>query len=899
MNRNLKSPPCLFALLVLLLVPWGSQLCSQQIDLNWKNEEDRSWSGDQWNSNRLQDWAVTDGSLRCINSQLRDPVRTTILLTRECNPARGSYALATDIASGWEGEAKKASFGGYLFGIGGPEVDHRIRSIVHDKPAADGGILAVVHPDGRAGFRDFNKGGGGGSWSIGGPLKADRGQLIDSQIRQGDGGEGPWTLRLKVMEDGEGTYRALLTCHQQPSNQLISSAVLQGLNAEQVDGSFGLVSHLGGKSSDSGWQFDSFQAGGEGLTAHPERSLGPIYGVQYCTSRDKMGTHTWKLTAQLAPLSASEIGSCQLQVQQEEQWTTVAEGYFEPLSRTVRFRVDQWKADRDRNYRVQLETQDAEFEKRVHHFGGTVRKEPEAGSGPLVIGLLSCMKNFTGQLAWNSSSIWFPHQEVASGVAAHQPDLLCFAGDQIYEGDISRAEGGPPDKMLLDYHTKFLRWYRSFGELTRNTPCITIPDDHDVYHGNIWGAGGKRGRKEPGTTAQDSGGYKLAPREVNAIHITQTSHLPDPLIPGPIGEGYSVYSTRVEYADVSIAVLSDRQFKSAPRPSVPQGKVVNGWFTNPEFDPKDADLAGLDLLGASQEKFLEQWALDWDYGARWKFLLSQTPFSNVATLPPGKTGGITPSLPIVEQGGWPEGEVPVADCDSGGWPQTPRNRAISLLRKGRAFHLAGDQHLSSCIRYGVDQFRDGGVAFAGPAVANTWPRRWFPSQPGTGEKINSLRGTGDYLDGFGNKMTVLAVGNPYRTGLQPSRLLDRGPGWGIVRIDNDSRQVTFESWPRWSRPGADDASQYPGWPITVSQHSLDGRKPHAHLAPVQELDGMTVVSVTREGDGETDEGESLYGYRLKDGEVWKPPVFRPGKYHVILGNPEQNRWKLIPVQTVP
>ena len=186
MNRNLKSPPCLFALLALLLVPWGSQLCSQQIDLNWKNEEDRSWSGDQWNSNRLQDWAVTDGSLRCINSQLRDPVRTTILLTRECNPARGSYALATDIASGLEGEAKKASFGGYLFGIGGPEVDHRIRSIVHDKPAADGGILAVVHPDGRAGFRDFNKGGGGGSWSIGGPLKADRGQLIDSQIRQGD-----------------------------------------------------------------------------------------------------------------------------------------------------------------------------------------------------------------------------------------------------------------------------------------------------------------------------------------------------------------------------------------------------------------------------------------------------------------------------------------------------------------------------------------------------------------------------------------------------------------------------------------------------------------------------------------------------------------------------------------
>ena len=94
------------------------------------------------------------------------------------------------------------------------------------------------------------------------------------------------------------------------------------------------------------------------------------------------------------------------------------------------------------------------------------------------------------------------------------------------------------------------------------------------------------------------------------------------MIEGPIGEGYSVYTTQVEYAGLSIAVISDRQFKSAPRPSVPDGNVVNGWFRNPEFDPKDADLPGLELLGSAQEQFLDQWALDWGRGARWKFLLS-------------------------------------------------------------------------------------------------------------------------------------------------------------------------------------------------------------------------------------------------------------------------------------
>ena len=887
------------ALLLMIFLLSGSALFSQKIQLDWNSTPDQTWTGADWNSNRLQDWEVQDGNLHCINSQKRDPVRTTILLTREAHPTQGSYALTTEISSGWLAAPHEGSFGGILFGIGGAEIDPRIRSLVHDKPAADGGILAVIHPDGRVGFRDFTHGGGGGSWSIGGPLPANRGQLIPQQTRNGDGGEGPWLLRLKVIPDSESTFRVLLTAHAKKDGTLISSAVLQKIPTNQVDGSFGLASHLGGKSGSNGWVIHSFGAGGDGLVATDDQSLGPIYGVQYCLTRNKKGTHTWKLTAQLAPVSAPQVESCLLQLLEDQQWTTVSRGQFEPLSRVVRFRMSDWNAQRDRSFRVRLRYRNSQDQVKNHDYPGIVRAEPAENTEPIVVGLISCMKNFTGQLAWNSSSIWFPHQEVAEGLASHQPDLLCFAGDQIYEGDISRAEGGPPDKMLLDYHTKFLRWYRSFGELTRNTPCITIPDDHDVYHGNIWGAGGKRGRKEPGTTAQDSGGYKLAPRQVNAIHMTQTSHLPDPLIDGPIGEGYSVYSTRVEYAGISIAVLSDRQFKSAPRPSVPEGQVVNGWFTNPEFDPVDADLPGLHLLGDAQEKFLDQWALDWGYGAQWKFLLSQTPFSNVATLPPGKTGGITPSLPIVEAGGWPEGEVPVADCDSGGWPQSPRNEAIRLLRKARAFHLAGDQHLSSCIRYGVDEFRDGGVAFAGPAVANTWPRRWFPSTVGGGEKVSPHRGTGDYIDGFGNKMTVLAMGNPYRTGLQPSRLLDRGPGWGIVRIDNKQRQVTFESWPRWSRPGDDDASQYPGWPITVSQHSLDGRKPHAHLAPVQELDGMTVISVTREGDGEADPGGALYGYRLKAGEVWKPPVYQSGKYHVVLGNPEKNRWKLLPVQIIP
>lgn len=859
------------------------------------------WIGRQWNANRFQDWQHRDGQIHCTNSQLKDPMRTAIWLPHDFEPADQAVSWSVEVdLPGDSDQRHKGSQAGLIFGIGGPEVDHRIRAIVHDKPAEDGGILAVVDPDGRVGFRDFFTGGGGGSWSVGGPLKEGSVALLENQQRSGDGGAGPWRLTLEFEPQGDGRCRMKLQATDS-SGTVLSRASVEGLSLNQVDGSFGLVSHLGQKGGRRGWSFSSFKARGEGLISHRDRLLGPIFGVQYSLSRVPESrsevvpvVHEWNLTAQLAPVDPAAVREAWLEVQNPKDggavWTRLATGNHEALSHTLHFRVPRWSASHSRPFRVKVILGDSEKSQKEYAYIGMVRAEPKLDGRPIRIGLISCVKNFTGNLAWNSSSIWYPHEDVARGLLSQDPDLVFFAGDQIYEGDITRAEIQPPDRMLLDYHTKYLRWYRAFGEITRSRPTIQVPDDHDVYHGNIWGAGGKRARREEGMSAQDSGGYKLAPREVNAVHLTQTSHLPEPCIEGPIGEGYSVYTTRVEYAGLSMAVISDRQFKSAPRPSLPEGNVVNGWFRNPEFDPvTEADAPGLDLLGSAQEKFLADWSVDWSRGARWKVLLSQTPFVNVATLPPGKTGAVIPGLPIPSPGEWPEGEVPVADCDSGGWPQSARNRAVSLLRNARAFHLAGDQHLASCVRYGVENHRDAGVVFAGPAVANTWPRRWFPSEPGGGESVSPLRGTGDYRDGFGNAMTVLAVGNPSRTGHKPERLHDRGPGWGLVHVDHRKRTATFECWPRFSVPGQKDAGQYPGWPITVEQKSLDGRKPHALLPAVEAGGSSPVASIWRVNSTEEDAAEKqvlVNAYRLLNGESWSPPVHAPGFYRVQLRFPD-------------
>ena len=87
-------------------------------------------------------------------------------------------------------------------------------------------------------------------------------------------------------------------------------------------------------------------------------------------------------------------------------------------------------------------------------------------------------------------------------LARHDPDLLFFAGDQIYEGNPTRVVRQPADESLLDYLYKWYLWCWTYRDLTRDRPTVTIPDDHDVHQGNVWGAGGKPAQEgDPGRLA--------------------------------------------------------------------------------------------------------------------------------------------------------------------------------------------------------------------------------------------------------------------------------------------------------------------------------------------------------------------------------------------------------------
>ncbi|MEK6237392.1 MAG: alkaline phosphatase D family protein, partial [Planctomycetales bacterium] len=563
------------------------------------------------------------------------------------------------------------------------------------------------------------------------------------------------------------------------------------------------------------------------------------------------------LTAQLVPLGQESPKTAKLTFSTRD---ALFQAKVDPLSCTATFRIPKWDATKAADYTVRHG--DAAY-------SGTIRVEPVGR--PLVVA------GFTG-----NQDYLFPNNAVARNVAVQNPDVLFFSGDQIYESvggyGIVRAPTDSADEATIRRATlNYLRkWYLlgwAFGDLMRDRPTLCLPDDHDVYQGNIWGEGGLN---PSGMRNHAKGGFAEHPTFVNTVIRSQCSHHPDLPDPRPMKQGIDVFFGPMLYGRVSFAVLEDRYFKSGPQDKVNDWKGRPDHVKDPKYDVASLDKPGLVLLGERQEKFLEDWAGDWR-GADFKCVLSQTIFCNLANYHGGGRTFI------------------FADLDSNGWPQTPRNNALRVLRKGYAFHYAGDQHLPSITQNGIDAWGDAGYAFCVPSIAAGYPRSWLPDKEGRlvrNRPAQNLANTGEYRDGFGNRVTVHGVGNPAdknRPGKENTGH-DKSSGHGVVRFDPAKLTITMECYRLQIDPETPQPEdQFPGWPKTIKLTDNRGQKVLRLLPEIVAPKGVArpVLRVSA-----VDSGELVYAVRLNQSRV-KPWIYAEGKYKIELGDPDADRWTVV------
>lgn len=529
-----------------------------------------------------------------------------------------------------------------------------------------------------------------------------------------------------------------------------------------------------------------------------------------------------KMSAQLFPLRPGEERVARLELRRDGQWVEAAQADVLYPGWDAHFRLANWDAGQDVAYRVRHG--DAAM------FEGLIRRDP-IDKDVIVVANMSC----------NSSRTTGDRPEVIANLKLQNPDLLFFAGDQTYR------------------HTEHTAGWIEFGlqfrDIIRDRPAICIPDDHDVGHGNLWGESGKQS-KIPGDA---DGGYRYPVEYVNQVQRQQSWHLPDPVDPAPVLRGIGVYFTRMTLGGIDFAILEDRKFKTGPAGKIPQLGPRPDHINDPKYDPATIDLPGLELLGSRQEKFLDCWTQDWT-GAEIKCVLSQTAFCGAVHMHGQRNDRL------------------LADLDCNGWPQTPRNRALEIIRRAWAVHLCGDQHLAVVVKHGVREFGDGPYGFTSPALVNTiYGRWWHPldEQPGPNPVADSpLPWTGDFRDGLGNKISMLAYANP--PDIQDER--QRADGYGLVRFDKLKQTITLECWPRFSDAREGNRAQFAGWPITVAVDANDGRQVVGYLPMLNFANAANpVVQVMEDSTGEI-----LYTVRVR-GNRFQPRVYSAGKHSVKIG----------------
>lgn len=765
------------------------------------NSVDRVWIGEKYWSIPMEDWQVKAGRIECIGSVPNSRVN---LLTTILKGGDGDFNVTTELGllDTYNGSRRTGS-AGFTVGIK-DEIDPDVKAACYYGKGIRAGVSLQGH------------------------------LFIGEQIKSlpPDFDFSDFSLSLKGLGSGN-TTKLILICKEKDGN----ATELTYETDVDVEGLIALVNNYEEREGANFW-FKNFSLSGSKSASKPENSFGPILWAMHTLSKG-----TLNIMAQMPPLGANDSQAVELQIKKGNVWERTAIQDIDPDAYTAHFKVNNWDAGKLVPYQLVYKNDGQTFT-----YSGTIRQEPLGR--PLRFGGLTCQE-------WGG----YPYSPLLNNLNKHDPDMLYFSGDQLYEGNGGYPIKRSPERAsILSYLGKWYMFGWVFGDMMRDRPTICTPDDHDVFQGNIWGEGGKT---VPSDSKHEYGGYVQTPKMLNVGAKTQCGHLPSPVQSEPLYSGIETWYTDMVYGQVSFAIISDRMFKSGPE-IVRSGEDRLDHIKEPIVEDELED-RNLTLLGVGQMRFLEDWVEDWQ-GASMKVLLSQTLFCNVST----------------HHGS--EKMYLHGDMDSGGWPKRQRDEVLRLIRKACVFHINGDQHLPYAVQYGLDEPRDAGWTYCTPAISTGYIRWGQPdllNVPYTDRPEHGLPNTGIYPDGFGNINYVYAVGNPmdnYQDKNRYQQAQNKSSGFGIITFDTNARTIKMEAYRFLAdkdNPQLDD--HFPGWPLTISQTDNDGRNPAAYL-PMFEINRPNQLAKII--DESTDELVNVL--RVK-GSAFRPGVYSQGPFTLEVG----------------
>ncbi|NVK23935.1 MAG: alkaline phosphatase D family protein [Gammaproteobacteria bacterium] len=744
----------------------ASQALKNNIKDNWSNTHDRIWLGGEYWANPMEDWCIKNGAAQCLTTGGQ---RSVHHLQHQLVDPKQSF---TTSVSAQLVERGKVDHGACIrLGIRSEINEYRSNCFIQN--GLDLGVIDNQIALGKK-RKPLNK-----------PLNGEAFEITVSGTPQAQ--LVSITVNIKLVNSGEslGQLTALVSADEVLGN----IAVVSNFNIQSHES--GPLQH---KSDGGRYQFKQWQIKGQAFNNKVKQKFGPILWTMYTLSDSRSDKgFLMNLSVLTGPMGDKDEQYVELQTLSDGQWQTQSKAKLDPDAWVATFRIENWQETKATPYRVIYKERQLDGSAKLDSYEGIIKANPVGRD--LRMAALTCQNDYA-----------FPYEPVANNVVKMDPDLVFFSGDQLYEN-----HGGfgmvrvPAKAAILNYLRKYYQFGWAFREAMRNAPTVCLPDDHDVLQGNLWGEGGEAMSMAAHheNRVDKTGGYIEPIRMVNAVHKTHTAHHMAPIDDTPSKRGMSVYYGELIYGDVSFAIVADRQWKSGPeRLGIVVGTSGNDEepnFINPKWDAEN-----LQLLGARQEKFLQTWSQDWR-GHKLKALLSQTIFASLATHQ------------------WKPDYYLKYDFDANGWPATGRNKAVEAIKGSKALHICGDTHLPSISQYGLKQHRDSNWAFCTPAIAVGWQRWWRPDDVGlnfTNRPAHNMPHTGEYLDSFGNKNYIYAIGNP-EVSQSKNRYVqahEKSSGFGFITFNKDELSYTVEAY-KFMIDVADGNpnNQFDGWPLTIQQ----------------------------------------------------------------------------------
>ncbi|VAX42068.1 hypothetical protein MNBD_PLANCTO02-698, partial [hydrothermal vent metagenome] len=458
---NIISRSLLIALIISLSTCYGASAdeAFTSFQSDWKNQNDRVWIGPEYWANPMEDWQLKEGRLECTRLL---PRRNVHLLTHRLGKEKGTFECSVILGVS-NFNASQKGFAGFEIGIQSELKDYR-SSLLRGKGIQIGINMQgeIVVPSARIIEQD----------NLGNT------QAVQKAL-QGEGVK----LSLFYLKTNEREESIKIVITDPSSGKLLHTMQMSGRFASKLIGNIALLSNPlpphNSKQKKSTYWFKDWKVSGTKLVVNKEHTFGPILYSMYTLSRGVM-----KLNVQMPPMGEKDSQEVSLMYSNGKKSRAFITSQIDKHSRTALFTIKNWNDKKDISYRIVYNMKNRKGKITSYSFKGIIRKDPVDKETISVAG-------FTG-----NTDPAFPNNLLAENVKKQNPDLLLFTGDQIYEGVggygiIRSAKAGNKEKAILNYLRKIYLWGWAFRDVLRDRPSIVLPDDHDVYQGNIWGENGK------------------------------------------------------------------------------------------------------------------------------------------------------------------------------------------------------------------------------------------------------------------------------------------------------------------------------------------------------------------------------------------------------------------------